>query len=109
MTQGRLIVPGFNGGNPLMLTGFELSPGMRAAGGGRGGRVADWSGHLAVESPALAEELNDHIEHTFEEGHSAVSEIIEDGPDGRFRLEGVALRYRGGAKFAFDAFSRNRV
>ena len=107
MSQSRLIVPGFNGGNPLPLAEYELSSGMRGA--GRGGRVADWSGQFAVATPALAQELDDHLEHTFEEGQSAVSEIAEDGPDGRFRLGGVALRYRGGARFTFDAFSRVRV
>ena len=107
MPQAHLIVPGFNGGNPVALAEYALSSGMRGA--GRGGRVAGWSGQFAVASPALAQELDDHLEHTFEEGQSAVSEIAEDGPDGRFRLGGVALRYRGGVRFAFDAFSRVRV
>jgi hypothetical protein len=109
MSQSRLIVPGFNGGHPMPLAEFELSPGMRRAGGGRSGRLADWSGHLSVADQALAEELNDHLEHNFEEGQSTVNEIIEDAPDGSFKLEGVALRYRGGAKFGFDAFSRSRA
>jgi hypothetical protein len=109
MTQGSLIVPGFNGGKPLLLVEFALSPGMRAAGGGRVGRLADWSGQFTLASPVLAQELDDHIAHNFEEGHSAVAEIVEDGPDGQFKLEGVAVRHRGGTKFSFDAFTRTRI
>jgi hypothetical protein len=109
MPQARLTVPGFNEGKPLPLLDYALASGLRAAGGGRTGRLADWSGEFAVEDPELATAINDHIEHNFEEGHSAVSEIVEDGPDSQFKLEGVALRHRGGAKFGFDAFSRIRI
>ena len=38
---------------------------MRLAGGGRAGRLADWSGRLDLESAALARALNDHFEHIF--------------------------------------------
>jgi len=82
---------------------------MRAAGGGRAGRLADWSGRFEVESEAVAQDLTEHIEHTFEEGHSAISEIIEEAPDAIFRFEGVAVRHRAGAQFAFNAFSRKAV
>lgn len=109
MPQARLIVPGFNEGKPLLLLDYELAPGMRAAGGGRAGRVADWSGNFAVDNQALAEELDNHIAHNFEEGHSAVGQIIEEGPEGPFELNGVAPRHRGGTKFGFTAFSRSRI
>jgi hypothetical protein len=102
----RLIVPGFNGGNPMPLLYFEYAPVMRSAGGGRAGMLADWSGRFDVESEALGQDLTDHLEHTFEEGQSAVSEIIEEVPEGPFRFDGVALRHRGGVRFTFDAFSR---
>jgi hypothetical protein len=59
-----------------------------------------------LESEALAQDLNDHLEHPLEEGESAVSEIIEEVPPAAFRFEGVAVRYRGGTRFSFDAFSR---
>jgi hypothetical protein len=42
----HLIVPGFNGGNPMKLLNFDCSPVMRAAGGG-----------------PLARDLDDHLEH----------------------------------------------
>lgn len=109
MPQARLTVPGFNEGKPLPLVDYALASGLRAAGGGRTGRLADWSGQFAVETPELAAAINDHIENNFEEGHSAVSEMVEDGADGQFKLEGVALRHRGGVKFGFDAFSRIRI
>jgi hypothetical protein len=102
----HLIVPGFNGGNPMKLLNFDSSPVMRAAGGGRAGRLADWSGRFDLESEALAQDLNDHLEHPLEEGESAVSEIIEEVPPAAFRFEGVAVRYRGATRFSFDAFSR---
>jgi len=102
----HLIVPGFNGGNPMKLLNFDSSPVMRAAGGGRAGRLADWSGRFDLESEALAQDLNDHLEHSWEEGESAVSEIIEEVSPAAFRFEGVAVRYRGGTRFSFDAFSR---
>jgi hypothetical protein len=102
----RLIVPGFNGGNSVKLLNFACSPVMRLAGGGRAGRLADWSGRFDLESEALAQDLNDHLEHPWEEGESAVSEIIEEVPPAAFRFEGVAVRYRGGTRFSFDAFSR---
>jgi len=102
----HLIVPGFNGGKPMTLLNFDCSPVMRAAGGGRAGRLADWSGRFDLESEALARDLNDHLEHPLEEGESAVSEIIEEVPPAAFRFEGVAVRYRGGTRFSFDAFSR---
>jgi hypothetical protein len=81
----HLIVPGFNGGNPMKLLNFDSSPVMRAAGRGRAGRLADWSGRFDLES----------------EG-----EIIEEVPPAAFRFEGVVVRYRGGTRFSFDAFSR---
>jgi hypothetical protein len=105
----RLIVPGFNGGNPMTLRNLEWSPVMRTAGGGRPGRRADWSGRFDLESEALAQNLNDHLEHTFEEGQSAISEIIEDVSDAAFRFDGVAVRHRGGVRFTFDAFTRKPV
>ena len=85
----HLIVPGFNGGNPMKLLNFDCSPVMRAAGGG-----------------PLARDLDDHLEHPLEEGESAVSEIIEEVVPAAFRFEGVAVQHRGGTRFSFDAFPR---
>jgi hypothetical protein len=107
MSRATLIVPGFNGGDPVKLVRFEVSSALRAPGGGRTGRLADWSGRFDLEDASLAQELADHLDRTFEEGHSGVAEISGDDPGDRF--EGVALRHRGGVKFAFDAFSRNRA
>ncbi|MBV8889168.1 MAG: hypothetical protein JO305_05810 [Alphaproteobacteria bacterium] len=109
MPSASLTVPGFNNGNPLPLLNFAFTPALRSLGGGRSGRMADWAGSFEVESPALAESLDDHLAHTFEEGHSAVSEIAEHSDEGRFHYGGVALRHRGGAKFTFDAASRERL
>jgi hypothetical protein len=54
----------------------------------------------------LAEALADHLDRSFEEGHSGVAEIVAEGTDGASRFTGVAVRHRGGGKFAFDAFAR---
>jgi hypothetical protein len=54
----HLIVPGFNGGNPMKLLNFDCSPVMRAAGGG-----------------PLARDLNDHLEHPLEEGKHSTDVI----------------------------------
>jgi hypothetical protein len=102
----RLIVPGFNGGNSVKLLNFACSPVMRMAGGGRTGRLADWSGRFDLESEALARDLNDHLEHSLEEGEDAISEIIQEIPPAAFRFEEVAVQHRGGTRFTFDAFSR---
>ena len=109
MKLATLTVPGFNGGDPLPLAGFEVGSGFRTPGGGRTGRLADWSGRFELDDAALAKALADHLDRTFEEGHSGVAEITETGPDGIFRFEGVAVRHRGGTKFAFDAFARSRL
>jgi hypothetical protein len=103
-----LTVPGFNGGDPIALAEFEVSSGLRATGGGRTGRIAGWTGRFELVDAALAPSLADHLDRTFEEGHTGVAELVEDGPDGRFRFDGVAVRHRGGVKFAFDAFARVR-
>jgi len=71
----HLIVPGFNGGNPMKLLNFDSSPVMRAAGGGRAGRLADWSGRFDLETEALAQDLNDHLEHPLEEGKHSTDVI----------------------------------
>jgi len=104
-----LIVPGFNGGNPLILANFVVSPAMRSIGGGRTGRLADWSGSFSLDSVSLAQSLDDHLTHTFEEGHSAVSEIVEQMDGERYTFEGVSIRYSGGTNFTFRAFARNRT
>ncbi len=104
MSDATLTVPGFNGGKAIRLVGFEVSSALRLRGGG-GGRVADWAGRFDIEGPALAKELSEHLDRTFEEGHTGIAEIVGDDADGSFRLEGVAARHRGGLKFAFDAFS----
>ncbi|MBV9862565.1 MAG: hypothetical protein JO267_10505 [Alphaproteobacteria bacterium] len=106
-STASLIVPGFNQGRPITLLNFTVAPGMRAIGGGRTGRLADWSGSFEVESRELAESLDDHLGHTFEEGHSAVSQITESANGSRSIYEEVALRYRGGARFTFAASSRS--
>ena len=54
----HLIVPGFNGGNPMKLLNFDCSPVMRAAGGG-----------------PLARDLDDHLEHPLEEGKHSTDVI----------------------------------
>jgi hypothetical protein len=108
MSRATLMVPGFNGGDPMKLVGFEVSSALRARAGSRAGRLADWSGRFDLEDAALAQELSDHLDRTFEEGHSGVAEIIGDDQGVAFRFEGVAVRHRGGVKFAFDAFSRHR-
>jgi hypothetical protein len=83
----HLIVPGFNGGKPMKLLNFDSSPVMRAAGGGRAGRLADWSGRFDLAGEALAQDLNDHLEHPLEEGESAISKIIEEVPPLRSDLK----------------------
>jgi len=108
MSDAALTVPGFNGGNAMKLVGFEVSSALRLRGGGTG-RVADWSGRFDIEDPALARQLGEHLDRTFEEGHTGIAEIIDDDLDGTFRFEGVAVRHRGGVKFAFDAFLRLRL
>jgi hypothetical protein len=109
MSRATLTVPGFNGGDPIRLVGFEVFSSLRAPGGGRTGRLADWSGRFDLEDASLAQELSDHLDRTFEEGHSGVAEITGDEPGGAFRFAGVAVRHRGGVKFAFSAFSRDRA
>jgi hypothetical protein len=84
----QLIVPGFNGDNPMKLLYFNCLPVMRAAGGGRAGRLADWSGHFDLESEALAQDLKDHLEHPLEEGESAINEVIEEVPPPRSDSKG---------------------
>jgi hypothetical protein len=106
--EASLIVPGFNGGNPIALTEFDFSASLRSV-AGRSGRLADWTGQFALPSDAMAAALNEHLDHTFEEGHSAVSEIIEAADGARFKFDGVALRHRGGARYAFTAHSRDRL
>jgi hypothetical protein len=61
----HLIVPGFNGGNPMKLLNFDCSPVMRAAGGGR----------RAAGGGPLARDLNDHLEHPLEEGKHSTDVI----------------------------------
>jgi hypothetical protein len=41
MSRATLMVPGFNGGDPVKLVRFEVSSALRAPGGGRTGRLAD--------------------------------------------------------------------
>ena len=109
MSHATLMVPGFNGGDPVKLVRFEVSSALRAPGGGRTGRLADWSGRFDLEDASLAPELSDHLDRTFEEGYSGAAEITGGEPGGAFRFEGVAERHRGGVKFAFNAFSRDRA
>lgn len=108
MSDAILTVPGFNGGKAIRLVSFEVSSALRLRGGG-GGRVADWAGRFDIDDAVLAKDLSEHLDRTFEEGHTGIAEIIGDDADGGFRLEGVAARHRGGLKFAFDAFSLIRT
>ena len=104
--DAKLIVPGFNGGNPVRLLEFNISTALRRADGARTGMVANWAGHFDLESVSVAQELHEHLEHPFEVGQSAVSEIILNASGASFRFDGVAVSYRGGVRFTFSAFSR---
>ena len=81
---------------------------MRLAGGGRAGRLADWSGRFDLESEALVRDLNDHLEHPLEEGESAVSEIIEEVPPPRSDLKRRRFSTEAARDFTFDAFFPSR-